>query len=189
MMTNIVDIYNYLYPIVSSSGFIKSNGYMVVQYDTLIMISEDYSVMSIVKINPVQLLYIGNIHSFITCKSNNTIDNWLVNTYFLGSTLKYYSILDIYNRYCNISLPIIYSEDNMSNIPDFDRVVKLNNPEWLSLSNRLKLSVCKAITPVNKGDSVGVIVYDNYDSYIVQYNLYKKKLNNTIYIYMRILKI
>ena len=54
MMTNMVDIYNYIYPIVSSSGFIKSNGYMIVQYDVLIMISEDNSVMSIVKINPVQ---------------------------------------------------------------------------------------------------------------------------------------
>ena len=181
MMTNMVDIYNYIYPIVSSSGFIKSNGYMIVQYDVLIMISEDNSVMSIVKINPVNILYIGNIHSFIACKSND-INNWLINTYF-------YSIIDIYNRYNNISLPIVYSEDDMTNIPGFDRVIKLNNPDWLTISNKIKLSVCKAITPVNKGDKVGVIIYDNNDSYIVQYNLYKKKLNNTIYTYMRILKI
>lgn len=188
MMTNMVDIYNYIYPIVSSSGFIKSNGYMIIQYDVLIMISEDNSVMSIVKINPVNILYIGNIHSFIACKSND-INNWLINTYFQGNALKYYSIIDIYNRYNNISLPIVYCEDDMTNIPGFDRVIKLNNPDWLTISNKIKLSVCKAITPVNKGDKVGVIIYDNNDSYIVQYNLYKKKLNNTIYTYMRILKI
>lgn len=187
MITDLKDIYNYIYPIVSSSGFIKSNGYMIIQYDTLIMVSLDMSVISIVKINTVMLVCIANIHDFISCK--NDVDNWISNTYLLGAGLKYNSIIEIYNRYNNISLPIIYSEDDMTNISGFDRVIKLNNPDWLTISNKIKLSVCKAITPVNKGDKVGVIIYDNNDSYIVQYNLYKKKLNNTIYTYMRILKI
>ena len=64
MITDLKDIYNYIYPIVSSSGFIKSNGYMIIQYDTLIMVSLDMSVISIVKINTVKLVCIANIHDF-----------------------------------------------------------------------------------------------------------------------------
>ena len=186
MITDLKDIYNYIYPIVSSSGFIKSNGYMIIQYDTLIMVSLDMSVISIVKINTVTVVCIANIHDFISCK--NDVDNWISNTYLLGASLKYNSIIEIYNRYCNISLPIIYSEDDMFNIPGFENAIKSNNPEWLLLPNKLKISVCKAITPVNKNDKIGIIIYDNFDTYIIQYNLYKKKLNNVITTYMRILK-
>ena len=102
----------------------------------------------------------------------------------------YYSSLDVYNRYavCN---------NCIASVPDFDQVysdaleLKSTDDYKLINVNGIIITFIPGIVKTNKGDSIALdIYYDaSTDTYVMRYDLYKKKLKNTISIYMRHFKI
>lgn len=102
----------------------------------------------------------------------------------------YYSSLDVYNRYALCNNCIV-------SIPDFDQVyadaIDMSSTDDYKLINinGIVITFIPGIIKTNKGDTVALdIYYDaSTETYVMRYDLYKKKLKNTISIYMRHFKI
>ncbi|WP_301204564.1 hypothetical protein [Bacteroides acidifaciens] len=187
---NARDIYNYLKPIVTGcSGFVKSNGFMLVQHDLLVMMSYDRSTIDMIRIQPLNILFVAYISDFVGCK--DTPETFMQQCAFYGSniilnemtykTIGYQSIVN--------NTPLEYCEDNVYNLPDFQE--KLKTPiQWTVFSGngqRYKMAVSKVIFPLNKGDECAVKIYDPYadNTRIMLYSVYKKKLKVTVDIFTR----
>lgn len=188
-MSNACDIYNYLKPIVTGcSGFVKSNGFMLVQHDLLVMMSYDRSTIDIIKIRPLNIFFVAYISTFVGCKDEP--ETFMQRCAFYGSNIIlnemaqkamcYQSIMGTTPEYC---------EDNVYNLPDFQE--KLKTPiQWTVFSGngqRYKIAVSKVIFPLNKGDECAVKIYNPYadNTRIMVYSVYKKKLKVTVDIFTR----
>lgn len=184
------DIYNYLKPIVSGcSGFVKSNGFMLVQHDLLVMMSYDRSMINMVRIKPLNIIFVSYISTFIGCKDDP--ETFMQQCAFYGSNIILNEMTDKAIGYQSIvnNTPLEYCEDNIYNLPDFQK--KLKTPiQWTVFSGngqRYKMAVSKTIFPLNKGDECAVKIYNPYvdNTRIMLYSVYKKKLKVMVNIFTR----
>lgn len=189
-MTN-TDIYNYLYPIISGcGGFIKSDGYVMVRCNTVVLMTYDRAFLSVIPINPINLVYIALIKDFVNAK--NDPENFITNTHFNGNMLVYYEMESKYELYTNTIQDNImeYHEDDIYNIPKFEDHMKVSGFHWTSFGVNgvcYKLMVSKSIFPINKGDTCSVSIFNmhNDNTRILKYRIYKKKLKVYTDIYTR----
>lgn len=181
--------FDYIHGVISScGGFIKTNGYMVVNVDTLILLSYDECVLLVVKIKPMNIVYVAMIHEFMAAKEPGRIPNG-----FLGAQLKYNRIMELYNKYTMMEKfsKVIYEEPDMKNVPLFNDYVSSLNMNFIRVdlkdSKYVMVPVSKIILQMTNSDECGLTIYhDAVDTY-AKYSLYKKKYKITANIYMRIL--
>lgn len=98
----------------------------------------------------------------------------------------YYSALDTYNKYvtsCNECIASI--SDFVAEYPDL-LIMKSDNDYALFKVNNMVFTYVPGIVKVNKGDKIALDIYKGFyeDTYIMRYDVEKKKLKNTISIYM-----
>lgn len=193
-------IYAYLQPIVSGcGGFIKSNGYMVVLDNELVMMSEDRAVMSVVHIQPLNIVYIARIKDFINAKKDPS--TFFQQTKFMGSQQVLSEIENKFYVYheseCmsggvaeNVFDPI-FQEENMFVFPTFREQISSTNRSFLKITNGGEyyyIPVSKAIFPINKDDQCSLKVFkwfDEQNTRVFKYEVYKKKLKLVIHIYTK----
>lgn len=103
----------------------------------------------------------------------------------------YYNTLSTYNQY------VTSCNECIASVPDFIA----DNPDVLNVKsddnyilykvNDMVFTYVSGILKVNKGDTVALDIYKGIyrDTYIMRFDVYKKKLKNTISIYMNNFKI
>ena len=193
------EIFNYLSPIVNScAGYVKTNGFMVVIGDRLIMMSADRGSMVICNINPIPVIFVSSINKFLGCKNRDEGSTFLTDIYFIGNNLVYNELISAANQYetfVNSHTPI-YEIDDMDTIEGFREGIdnKANDGiTWINigLPNNLKYRcpVFKPITPLSKSDKCGIHIYEdiyNIDNIkIIVQDIYKKKFKLTYKTYSR----
>lgn len=192
-------IYAYLQPIVSGcGGFIKSNGYMLILNDILVMMSHDRAMMSAVHIQPLNMIYIASIKDFINAKNDTC--SFVEKTRFVGSYQIYKEIENIFYMYHEMDMHSIntegvyspiFQENDMFVFPTFQDNVKQVTKSVLKITNGIEyycIPVSKAIFPINKDDQCSLKVFDwtnDPNTRIFKYEVYKKKLKTTIHIYTK----
>lgn len=193
------EIYAYLQPIVSGcGGFIKSNGYMVVLNNELIMMSEDRAVMSVVHIQPLSIVYIARIKEFINAKKDPS--TFFQQTKFMGSLQVLEEIENKFYLYhntehmCGLAENVfdpIFQEEDMFVFPTFREKISSIGRSFLKITNGGEyyyIPVSKAIFPINKDDQCSLKVFkwfDEQNTRVFKYEVYKKKLKLVIHIYTK----
>lgn len=191
-----IDFCNYLQPIInSSSGFIKTNGYMSHIPGTILMMSEDEMVFSIINIPIIYDKYIySSINSFLGLKDDESKSDMIKNIYFTGSNIKNNHLLSYYNNYFDIDnkLRCIYYEPDCYNILGFEDISSNVNISKINVivGQRLyRIPASKSITPLNKADSASLRIYEtnNKEISIVKYTVFKKKFKLSVDIFFNII--
>jgi len=188
---NNTQIYEYLVPIVKGcSGFIKSQGYMTVENDHLILMSFDRSHITIVQINPLNLIFAAEIKSFINCKDDP--ESFITKTYSLGNYQLYCEMSEKYKQYWRVLVDNkpIYSEIDMYNIEGFANEILSNKISWIIFNDgmtKYKTPVSKWITQLNKGETCSLNIYDIYkdNTRLFNYIIHKNKLKVDAYLFTR----
>lgn len=185
------EIYKYLYQIISGcGGFIKSKGYVLINYDTIVLMSFDRAFLSIIPIKPVNLIYVSEIKAFV--KAKDKPESFVEDSYIIGSYQLYTEMYNKYNiyrmmnengiQYSEDTTPCqIYHEDLMSNLEGFDESVSSTALSWIKFNDgtrRYKICVSKTIFPLNKGDhsSISIFKVDDSNTRIIRYRIHKNKL-------------
>lgn len=190
----------YLQPLINScSGFIKTEGYFAHDPGVISMFSADETFFSCIQI-PVcfDISFVSNINKFLSNKTEDEMKNIFSNIYFLGENLVK-DRLDTY-RMLYTSLEVtktpLFIADDYTMIPGFEEAV--NSVEVTNLAVTMPnikfvIPVSKAITPINKGDTCSVSIYeDAYNrlgSYTVKYSIFKKKFKVFVNIYFNVLSL
>ena len=200
---NLIDFCKYIRPIVTScSAFLRTNGYVTHIPGRLLMMSLDETFFIKIDI-PVlyNIILTANIGEFLF-NAENDQSNVLSNTYFLGSNIKYDSLIKYNDIYClnEQYANIYYSEDdcinniqNFAEFAKFSTVIKFIN--IVSNDTFYRIPVSKAITSINKGDICSIKIMDYLPNIndktkrTVKYTVYKKKFKVNIDIYFNILMV
>lgn len=184
-------IYLYLSKLVSAcSTVIKTNGYLCVFNDIIVMMSADRTIMATIPINPIGFEYVSEIKQFLDCKNNP--ESFLECTHFFGYIQIYNEILNYFIQYhegCDTNT-LEYKEDDMMVFQSFPDAVASSDVSWVTFSSKsilYRMSISKCLLPINKGDSVGVEIYNIYNdnTRVYKYIINKKKIKSTIMIYTR----
>ena len=98
----------------------------------------------------------------------------------------YYNALDIYNKYvtsCNKCIASV--SDFVAEYPSLLTLKADNNYELFKVGS-MAFTYIASILRVAKGDTVALDIYEGIyqDTYIMRYDVYKKKIKNAISIYM-----
>lgn len=171
------------------SGFVKSNGYIAINNNILIMVSEDGFFTYTIDIDIVDPSFI------IACKISEFIDCEDINELNTPINIKlFYNLNDTYNRISlildNIS-GIEYYEDDITTIPQF-----LENNKSSSSYGWSNIKINNIIYPIfthnsifvlNKGDTCSLSIYNpfNDNTRLMIYKIYKKSLKKYINIITR----
>lgn len=185
------EIYKYLYNVISGcGGFIKSKGYVLINYDAIVLMSFDRAFLSIIPIKPVNIVYVSEIKMFV--KAKDKPESFIQDTYIIGAYQLYTEMHKKYMTYNAIGNSTsqysedttacqIYQEDLMSNLEGFDQAVSSTSLSWIKFNDgerRYKICVSKTIFPLNKGDhsSISIFKVDDSNTRILRYRIHKNKL-------------
>lgn len=173
----------YLQSIIKScAGFIKTDGNFLHVPGSIFMMSDDHTVVSIINI-PVKndIVFGGNINTFLNLEKIDCIEKLTSMLYFIGSNILVKRLESIYNLYISIinRFPLEV-EDDCNMIPGFEEASQLPdmNPIKYIGKNGIKyiLYIAKWLLPMNKGDTCGMYIYPNYELITTCYKIHKKKL-------------
>lgn len=115
-----------------------------------------------------------------------------------------YNIINIVSNYFNTytncinNCPVVYSDQNLTDNERFNELLNLKADEGLKFFNAytskmeaIHIPMFSGLISTNKQDTVGINVYDLLDNrhLLVNAVLFKKKINRTVHMYFRILKL
>ena len=186
----------YLQSVVKScSGFTKTDGNFLHIKGCLYTISDDYTVITKIKI-PLEhdVIFGGNINYFNNLETEDELENAInIMSNILGNSLLLKRLWDTCKNYEEPSLlfanRIAYEEDCFD-IPGF---ITLSNSPFMSpltyITNNKKymLYISKWLLPINKGDTCKLAIYSNYGFDTVVYTIHKKKLKLDVQIIYNII--
>ena len=103
-----------------------------------------------------------------------------------------------YEQFSNINLPLA-QDDELRNNDEFEELLALKSAQGLKYyhlpdlnnpGNCYLIPMFAGFLKLNKGDTVGVKIYDlDQLNHLFKFNIYKKKINRNLDIYCRALKI
>lgn len=197
---NYIELCKYINPIITSyAGFIRTTGYITHIPGYIIMMSDDESFISIIKIPIIfNIVFVAKINDLLKLKEENNMLNLLNLTYFLGSNIILDKMINYWNIYNDIDnkCNCIYSEDDCYNIDNFSIMSSNTNIGFINVSNGIKnfmIPASKSITNLNKADKVSLRLYNyinnqnNESIKTIRYILYKNKFKLVADIYTNIL--
>ena len=198
----LIDFCKYLQPIMNAcSGFIKTNGYMLHVPGRVMMMSADETVFAYINI-PVMynIILMADIGAFLRAKEEDEQADILRLTYFLGSNIKYDTLLKYNDMYGNrqlLPLNVYISEDDcLSGINGFEDLVKSSEISFMNVTDGhhyYMIPVSKAITPITKSDMCKLEIIDYMSNpsdttkRTVHYTTFKKKFKIEIELFLNIL--
>lgn len=198
----LIDFCKYLQPIMNAcSGFIKTNGYMLHIPGRVMMMSADETVFAYINIPVIyNIMIIADIGAFLRAKEEDEQAEILRSTYFLGSNIKYDTLLrynELYGNRMILPLNVYFTEDDcLSNINGFAELVKSSDIGFMNVTdghNYYMIPVSKAITPITKSDMCKIEITDyisnpsDITKRTVHYTTFKKKFKIEIELFMNIL--
>ena len=97
----------------------------------------------------------------------------------------YYSVLDIYNRHViNLNNPIVVNQQFLVDFPEIAKM-KADEPYKVLNVGGVLIMMIPGIINTAKGDTVSLSIYDNGNTtYTIKFDVYRKKIKNTIHIYL-----
>ena len=191
-MNTLAEFVEYIQSIVKScAGFIRTDGNFLHVPGSIFMMSDDNTVVSMIDI-PVKndIVFGGNINTFLKIDGIESLDDLNRKLYFIGSNILMDRLRTSYGLYNHIFSNKIPAEveDDCNIIPEFETASQ--SPDMVPIKyigkngNRYILYVSKWLLPMNKGDSCGLKIYENYELLTICYPIHKKKLKldvNIIY--------
>lgn len=88
---------------------------------------------------------------------------------------------------------ILYQNENIRDDSNFENLLKYKSGDGIGIykiNNRFALSIFNSLLPINKDDTVGLTIYDmDCYKFLARFSIYKKKIKNTINIYIMYLYI
>lgn len=200
MSNDFKEFCSYIQPILNScSGFIKTDGYMTHFPGVIVTMDADQTFYGIIHIPVIYNLYFTCIISDIMAmkKPENQI---FENLYFSGNNIKGNTLLRAFELFDNIDSKVrcIYYEPDCYNINGFttvSAVSSIGSVNVFTASDRYRIPASKAITPLSKGDTASLRIYDYVVNPIdpgvktIRYSMFKKKFKLAVDVYSNILTI
>ena len=198
MNDNFEDFCNYVQPIINScSGFIKTDGYMTHFPGTIVIMDADQTFYGIIRIPVIYVFkFTAIINDFMSMKKPE--QRIFSNLYFSGWNVKHDALIrafDLFNGIDN-KVQCIYYEPDCYNIDGFTGTVASTSISKINVStdsSRYIVPSSKAITPLSKGDTASLRIYDyilnplDYRVKTIRYSVLKKKFKLAIDIFSNIL--
>lgn len=189
-MSNVEEVVSKLYPILKSMKTFMND--VVVIHNRHIIFICDATKLSVLELQEDTFISICCLFSDIENMMNPKAPNYSNGLLFYNyNGPLYYSTLEAYNKYvtsCNECLASVERFDE-----EYPELVNINSKSDYVLFNvaGMVFTYMPGIMKVNKSDTVSLDIYKGIyeDTYILRYDLYKKKLKNTISIYMTHFKI
>ena len=197
-INELVEWYNYARPIVSAcSGFTKTDGFMVWEANgTLSILSNDKGWLYVVTgLRPTPVNLACNVIKFARTKDDP--NNLINNTNTLGDNIISREVLNFKNKYSPYILNQIESifETDMFEMDGFDDAIQrkasqsIPSLKFCDKYGRNMVYASKSITPLNKGDTAKLYIYDDVSGFdnvsVFKQVVHKKKYNININIISR----
>lgn len=188
-MPNVEEVVEKLYPILKTMKTTMDD--VVVIHNRHIIFICDSTKLSVLELKEDTFISVCMLYSDIENLLNPKAPNYLGELMYNYNPPLYYSTLDTYNKYVTSCNECIVS------IPEFN----IEYPDLMNIKSKsdyvltnicgIVITFIPGILKANKGDTVALDIYKGIyeNTYIMRYDLYKKKLNNTISIYMNHFKI
>lgn len=180
----IIEFCNYIQPIVTGyAGFIKTDGYMTHIPGVLILMSSDETFCTYIELPAVYNITISaKINTFMALKEDQDKMYLGQMTYFVGRNIKERNAIGYLNSYRSV-VDIgrcIYSEDDCTNILGFNEALESTEINNINVSDGVymyRIPASKSITPLSKGDSASLKIYEteNPGIRVCVYSVFKKK--------------
>ena len=149
------------------------------------------------------ILYIINLKSVIDPYPEITFDyieienlepNQTINNPYIYNTIR--SIYDMYMNQISIR-PIVAQNNQLRGDTQFDQVINIKASDGLRYYNMMgenmteyKVPIFSGFPNLNKQDEIGITIYDLDEKFlIINFCIYKKKLNRDINMYFRAIKL
>lgn len=183
-MCDVKEVISRLYPIIKTMKT-AMNDVVVVHNRHIILICDDTK-LSVLELQEDTFISVCCLYSDIENALNPKAPNYTGELRYNYNMPVYYKSIDVYNKYatsCNECIASV--SDFTAEYPDLMNV-KSDDNYMLFKVNGMVFTYIAGILKANKGDKVDLDIYKGFyeDTYIMRYDLYKKKLKNTISIYM-----
>ena len=183
-MPNVDDIISRLYTILKTMKTCMDD--VVVIHNRHIIFISQSAKLSVLELQEDTFISICCLYSDIENALNPKAPNYIGTLAYNYNMPLYYSSLDIYNKYMNSCNNLITRIDRFDE--EYPNLVGIStNSNYVLFNIRgIVATYMPGILKANKGDTVALNIYSGIyaDTYIFKYELYKKKLKNTISIYM-----
>lgn len=183
-MPSVEEVVSKLYPTLKTMKTLMDD--VVVVHNRHIIFICQSTKLSVLELQEDTFISICCLFSDIENMVNPKAPNYIGRLMYNYNMPLYYSSLDTYNKYVTSCNECVASIDNFGE--EYPDIISIGSKSDYKLFNvaGMVFTFIPGIVKANKGDTISLDVYKGIynGTYIMRYDLYKKKLKNTISIYI-----